>query len=778
VDEKKRDQQSIPMVTDTVRRTAMRESAKARCRTGTTMALAGILLVGLVLRISYLREHVHSPDFSLPQVDAGYYDYWARAIVSGDWTVPRNLSDLPDPEIRTKPYFHPPAYPFFLAAIYRLTDGSYLAVRVVQMALGLVNCWLAYLLGRQVFTRGVGLLFALFMAVYWVFIFFEGELLSPTLLVTQGLLLLYLLIRWTDRPTFVWAGAAGVVFGFYALTRANVLLFGPVVIAWAFWLSRRGDAVRPFLRMAGGFCLGAAMTIAPATIRNYIVSGEFVLITTNAGVNLYVGNNETSTGTYSGIPSLHGLSIENEYYPCVIESVERVVGRKMKDSEVASWFVDRAVAYARAHPWQTLKRMAVKAALFWGPVEVPNNKVLGSEKTSSPTLRYLPGFPIALALAVFGVIGLIAGAVQRTPDPQGQATTPPARGAVEASALIALFVLATFASYLPFFIAGRFRVPIIPFLLLFGAYGIHQLGRTIFAGQYRTAALRGAILAVLLGAAHVRLVPYEPQPAQRHLLRATCYRLADKIDPAIEECRAATQLDPNSEEGHRRLADLLMLRGDPRQAAVHYQHAARLQPGRFEVQYNLAMALIAVGDHDRAVGHLRLAVQIQPEAAEAHYRLAGLLRRKGQIDAAIATYRQTIECDPNHIRARRDLAALLLSQRRPQEALDQLRWIVDRGDANADVHNLAGVAWKLIGDLDEAVASYRRALAINPDYHLAHNNIANVLAAQGRSDEAVAHYRRALEIKPDYTQAREGLNDLLRAQGSSDGPGQVEEIPQ
>jgi tetratricopeptide (TPR) repeat protein len=190
------------------------------------------------------------------------------------------------------------------------------------------------------------------------------------------------------------------------------------------------------------------------------------------------------------------------------------------------------------------------------------------------------------------------------------------------------------------------------------------------------------------------------------------------------------------------------------------------------------MALIAVGDHDRAVGHLRLAVQIQPEAAEAHYRLAGLLRRKGQIDAAIATYRQTIECDPNHIRARRDLAALLLSQRRPQEALDQLRWIVDRGDANADVHNLAGVAWKLIGDLDEAVASYRRALAINPDYHLAHNNIANVLAAQGRSDEAVAHYRRALEIKPDYTQAREGLNDLLRAQGSSDGPGQVEEIPQ
>lgn len=371
---------------------------------------------------------------------------------------------------------------------------------------------------------------------------------------------------------------------------------------------------------------------------------------------------------------------------------------------------------------------------------------------------------------------LIAGTAKRTSDPESQPATPSDGGTAETATLIALFVLATFASYLPFFIAGRYRVPIIPFLLLFGAYRTHELGRAIAAGKYRTVALQAVLLTVLLGAAHIRLVPYEPQPAQRHLLRATCYRLADKIDLAIEECRAATELDPNSEEGHRRLADLLMLGGDPRQAAIHYQHAARLRPNRIEVQYNLAMALVALGDHDRAIDHLRWAVQIQPEAAEAHYRLAGLLRREGQIDAAIASYKQTIECHPDHVRARRDLAALLLSQRQPQEALVQLRWIADRGDASADVHNLAGVAWKLVGSLDEAVASYRRALAIDPDYYLAHNNIANVLAAQGRSDEAIAHYRRALEIKPGYTQAREGLNDILRAQRSSESHRATEEI--
>lgn len=760
-----------------MRQTNVRWSAAARPRVGTTVALVGILLLALALRISYLREHVHSPDFRWPRVDAGYYDYWARALATNDWTVPKNLSDLPDPEIRTKPYFHPPAYSYFLAAIYRLTNGSYLAPRVVQAGLGLVNCLLAYLLGRRVFGRGVGLLFALFMSVYWVFIFFEGELLSPTLLITEGLLLLYLLSLWRDHPAVGWAAAAGVVFGLYALTRSNVLLFGPVVPAWAFWLSRRCGGVRAFLRMAGGFCLAAVLTIAPATIRNYVVGKDLVLITTNGGVSLYVGNNETSTGTYSGIPSLHGLRIENEYYPCVIESVERLVGRKMKDSEVSDWFVDRAVAYMRAHPWQTLKRMAVKAALFWGPVEVPNNKVLSCEKACSPTLRYLPGFPFALAFAVFGLIRLIACASKGPTDPVSQTAPPrPDRGQTETSVLIVLFVLATFASYLPFFIAGRYRVPIIPFLLLFGAYGVQQLGLLIVGKQYRAAAFQVVLLVVLTAAAHVPIVPYEPQPAQRHLLRATCYRLDGQIDLAIQECRTATQLDPNSEEGHRRLGDLLMTRGDYRQAVVHYKQADRLRPGRFDVHYNLATAFGALDDPEQAIEHLRQAVRIQPQSADAHYRLAGLLRRRGQIEEAIASYRRAVECREDHAKARRDLAALLLSQQRPAEAIAPLRWLAEHHAADADVYNLMGIAWKSIGNLDEAIASYRRALDIDPGYYLAHNNLANALAAQGRFDEAAAHYRKALEIKPDYALAQRGLNDILQSRRLPDEDGQTEQI--
>jgi protein O-GlcNAc transferase len=57
------------------------------------------------------------------------------------------------------------------------------------------------------------------------------------------------------------------------------------------------------------------------------------------------------------------------------------------------------------------------------------------------------------------------------------------------------------------------------------------------------------------------------------------------------------------------------------------------------------------------------------------------------------------------------------------------------------------------GRVDEAMAAYRRALELKPDYAEAHNNLGNALKERGQLDEAIAAYRRALELKPDYPEA-------------------------
>ena len=58
---------------------------------------------------------------------------------------------------------------------------------------------------------------------------------------------------------------------------------------------------------------------------------------------------------------------------------------------------------------------------------------------------------------------------------------------------------------------------------------------------------------------------------------------------------------------------------------------------------------------------------------------------------------------------------------------------------------------------------YRATIALNPACWMAEGNLAAELAGAGRTDEALAHYRRALEIRPDYPEAHNNLGNLLAA---------------
>jgi predicted O-linked N-acetylglucosamine transferase (SPINDLY family) len=86
----------------------------------------------------------------------------------------------------------------------------------------------------------------------------------------------------------------------------------------------------------------------------------------------------------------------------------------------------------------------------------------------------------------------------------------------------------------------------------------------------------------------------------------------------------------------------------------------------------------------------------------------------------------------------------------------------------AEAHSNLGVALNDQRKLEAAVACYRRALELKPDYAEAHGNLGNALNDQGKLDEAVACYRRALELKPDYAGARCNLGNALKDQGKLD----------
>jgi tetratricopeptide (TPR) repeat protein len=81
-------------------------------------------------------------------------------------------------------------------------------------------------------------------------------------------------------------------------------------------------------------------------------------------------------------------------------------------------------------------------------------------------------------------------------------------------------------------------------------------------------------------------------------------------------------------------------------------------------------------------------------------------------------------------------------------------------------HNL-GAALQSDGRLDEAMAHYRRAIELRPDYAPAYNNLASTLRAAGQVQDAVTTYEHALTLRPDYPEAHYNLANALLDEGHS-----------
>ncbi len=72
------------------------------------------------------------------------------------------------------------------------------------------------------------------------------------------------------------------------------------------------------------------------------------------------------------------------------------------------------------------------------------------------------------------------------------------------------------------------------------------------------------------------------------------------------------------------------------------------------------------------------------------------------------------------------------------------------------------------GKLDDAIDHFRHAVAIDPNYVNAHNNLGNALLLKGNVEEAVTHFRKAADLQPGFAVAYYNLGNALFRGGSLD----------
>jgi len=573
---------------------------------------AGIFMLALAVRLLHVLQMSASPLFADPAVDASSYAEHAARLAEGNW-LGRGEG----------PFWQPPLYPYVLGLVKVVFPETFFyAARLLQALVGSLSCALIYGLGLRAFNGRVGAVAGLAAALYGPLIYFDARLL-PTGLATLFLLVtLVLLLRAVERPSRAIFAVAGVVLGMTALTVATALALVPLLVFWLCWQFRNRDGWG--WHWIGCFVLGTLVAVAPVSLRNATIGGDAVLISYNGGVNFYVGNNADYEKTISVRPGW-------EWEELVALPLREGL---VQPSDKSRYFYARAFESIAQAPLEYGALLVRKTAQFWHGDEIERNQEIYYWRKYSAVLatslwKWGLAFPFGLVTPL-ALIGLAVYVRQR------------------GLALPVLFALGYGAAVIAFFVTSRYRMPVIPLLLLFAVYGAFGLyeehGRKTLRQNMPSVALLGGLLLVC----NMGLSPMDMSGSaatQNDLGNA--YLRQGRYDMAQLKFEQAVRRDSTYWQAWFNLGGLRALHGDLQGALSIFQRVAAFNPERADVWSNLAGAHVGLGEYGKAAQVLEEALRVAPPRPDIYVELIRLYMAQRASGRADSLYHRALSQFPD-----------------------------------------------------------------------------------------------------------------------------------
>ena len=505
----------------------------------TPLISLGVFLAAFFPRLFLLQEYkANDPYFDAFMLDAETYYLWAREIFYGDW-------------MGTEIFYHAPLYAYFTAAVFKIVGSDLLDFFLFQVGLSSGTAVLLYLAGREFFGEKSGIIAALLFSFTDLFAFYSLKLLPATLAVFL-LALFVLVFRLAEKKSrsYYWI-SAGFIAGAASLAGANFLLLFPVALFYFLFIAQ-GEGWEKARKILA-FTISFLCVVSLSAIHNYMLGKDFVLVAANGGETFYHGNNVNAEGTYAYPPEISpSLQFQNVDARRV---AEKEAGRPLKTSEVSRYWFRKALEFIFADPWRYLILELKKARLLLSGMDTSIIYYMDFERREFiPRLGlffidYAAILPLALAglwvtrrewkenFILLGVLGMQA------------------------------------ATLLAFFVTTRYRLPMVPFLILFGARAVGQLDRRF----YRRGLFYGLMGLMVFSLCIHRWERKMYPPDMSALYCNLGYTMMDrrKFDKALEMFEKARGLNPNNILPYLGLVSLHAFTGAKAQAMEIY---GRLYP--------------------------------------------------------------------------------------------------------------------------------------------------------------------------------------------------------
>lgn len=659
-----------------------------------------IALLALGVRLVYLWQVRDCPLADQLIVDARSYSEWADRLVAGDW-------------IGTTTFYQAPLYPYLLGVIKLAVGNDLWAIKVIQCIMGAAACAVFYQGVRRWAGQTAGIIAGVGLALYPPAIFFDTLIQKANLSLVFMSLLIWALARFAARPAWPGALLIGVIQGGLMLTREETLLLLPVLGAWMLWSVWRLQPPSPvsapaqrvmLTRVAPlvAFAAGLAVFLLPVLIRNKHVGGEWVVTTSQAGPNFYIGNNPRANGTYQPLrPGRANVPFERQD---AFELAEQATGRKLTPKEVSQYWMGESFKFIRTQPGDWMQLMGKKALLLvnWFEVTDAEDQYFFERYSSlGSVLSRVWHLGVVLPLAVAGLV--LAWPRRRE--------------------LIVLYAVAGVlaVSVVAFYVFGRYRYPFVLSIWPFMAIGVAELVRLIRSGDWTSCRRRVAVAST--GAILVAIPanwPLFPRDAAvfMSLTNAGAARSnAGKHAEALPLLEEAIRLQPDYADAIYNRAQALRQLGRKVEALADFQRVRQLRPDDARAATWTGAMLMDLQRLPEAVAPLRDAHRLAPQDIDTTGRLGQVLLQTGDLRGGVPLLVTAAQASPSQLDIRIALAWILSTSkddsiRNGKVALQFIREVIAARGEQPHLLDVLAAALAEAGQPTDAARTMDKALGL------------------------------------------------------------------
>lgn len=678
-----------------------------------------------------------------------------------------------------------PLYKYFIGFIYWIFGRNFYAVWAIQFIVGAIGSVLMFLITIRFFNKKVAIICSIIFALYGPNLFYEGNLLRASLTEFLAIVLFYYLLRYKEETRLKYIILSATFLSLLIQCRPNNLTLVPFVFYFIYSIVH-SLPTKTKIKQIIIFLAVLVVVGIPLMARTVAVHKKFVFYDTSGDYAFLYGN----------LPEYVGVGWDNRYYTSKVTNIIN------KTSEANVSVYSYVLKNIMKFPLDYLKLYCRKTYWFFNNYEFPSNGNYYLYQHFSLILKNPTGnFAILFALTIVGIAITYKN--------------------YKRYLIIYFFLAGLTLSVIIVYPVSRFRMPIVPFFMIFASYTIYYIFQKIYQRKSKTclfSILSVAIVAYLLktpGGSFYKIRPvdysnmsfsYMKNKNKYDLSKSTQFlQKSWNLNSTINRQYMEIYNKQKSEgkKTKRRLLETVSLdflskaynamaynsfrKGELKETINYANKILEINYEDLGVQKLLGASYLQAGDYLNAINIFKKCIMVKPEDADNYFNLIiALNKSKKNNNEAIYYSLKALSIDPNIFKDKnwyekeikknstklkdtiiknRDTLTRLsetikeaINANQFEIAASNCKKFIDIDYSNIDAHNYLAYSYSQLGQLENSISEYINILTIDPTNAEVHHNLYKLYkTSEANYLKAMYHLKICIALNPD-----EYNNETLR----------------